>query len=289
MTKVVILGLYNPNKQTLDLCLSSLIKQSDYVIIVDNSDKSSSEYFNNDKIFYFHTCNIGIAAAQNIGIEKAFSLSFDYILFSDQDTIYPENYFETGIAVIKKLNDPNFGGLTPVILDKNKKSFGFVKRFLFFKYKIKYLKKYYLHVSEAINSGFIVTNKSINKVGKFEEKLFLDWVDFEWCWRARKHGLNIYGTNSISITHDLGHGTGKLFGKEYPLNQKYRYYYIIRNGIYLALYSKNNFFLKLNVLLNTARYFIGYIVFSGEKLEVFKVLLRALKDGLYKSMGKLKN
>jgi len=36
------------------------------------------------------------------------------------------------------------------------------------------------------------------------EDLFIDWVDFEWCWRARKKGYKIIGNANVVITHQLG-------------------------------------------------------------------------------------
>ena len=34
----------------------------------------------------------------------------------------------------------------------------------------------------------IINNNIILDVGLMDESLFIDWVDFEWCWRAKSKG-----------------------------------------------------------------------------------------------------
>ncbi len=43
-------------------------------------------------------------------------------------------------------------------------------------------------------------------VGPFCEKLFIDWVDTEWCWRALANNMIIVQTPSVIISHELGYG-----------------------------------------------------------------------------------
>jgi len=96
MIKVeVVIITYYPNIEILNKTLNSLYSQVDKIYIVDNTpDKAESlNKFQNGKIDIIYLMeNKGIAYAQNIGIKKAIEDEADYIILSDQDTVYPENY-----------------------------------------------------------------------------------------------------------------------------------------------------------------------------------------------------
>jgi len=95
MKTIVIYVTYNADIDLLRKSIKSIYSQIHKIIIIDNTPNKdiNLEKIKNDiiEIIYLEN-NLGIAKAQNIGIKKALENSYDYIMLSDQDTIYPGNY-----------------------------------------------------------------------------------------------------------------------------------------------------------------------------------------------------
>ena len=75
-----VVVLYNPDVGQTEKSIQSLLSQVDCIYIVDNSDIPSF-MFKDNKIVYNPLCrNIGIAAAQNIGIRFFVEIALDTLL-----------------------------------------------------------------------------------------------------------------------------------------------------------------------------------------------------------------
>ena len=85
----IVLITYNPNLEELQKNISSYITQVKKVIIVDNSTTTDIlpiiKKFNNIHSILLGD-NLGIAKAQNIGIQYAFENGFDFVVEMDQDS-----------------------------------------------------------------------------------------------------------------------------------------------------------------------------------------------------------
>ena len=87
-------------------------------------------------------------------------------------------------------------------------------------------------VNAVMTSGNIINLKLSKRVGEFEEKLFIDEVDHEYCYRINEKKLKIARLNDVYLSHNLGEITKKFFIKS--TNHNYlRRYYITRNKLYL--------------------------------------------------------
>lgn len=96
---ISIFVTYRPDIFLFHEALYSLSNQVHTSIIVDNSTQSNLEYDSENILVLALNENVGIAAAQNIGIQKAIELGADYIILSDQDTVYPSNYVAAMLPV----------------------------------------------------------------------------------------------------------------------------------------------------------------------------------------------
>ena len=137
MSLSLVLPCYNVMKY-LPKCLDSIFKNdcNDIEIILVNDGSSDdiggglSQYFNKDncdhniefeykdaRIKIIHTCNSGVSAARNTGIENATS---DYIVFIDPDDTIKENYFSTIKALMTSTSvDVAILGFYRIIEDKD--------------------------------------------------------------------------------------------------------------------------------------------------------------------------
>ena len=277
---------YKPDTETLEKLIQSIYSQLSKLIIVDNTPDGSKnlEKFStlpNIEIVYLRN-NYGIAYAQNIGIKKSLEEKANYILLSDQDTIYPVDYVKSMIDCFRyekvAAAGPVYintvtGELSPII--KN------------------YFKKEYVtsgkhEVFQMIASGMIINSLYIKDIGFMREDLFIDWVDLEWCWRARKKGYKLIVNADVKIEHNLGYKSRTILGKKIALRNHIRHYYMVRNGFYLSLYSHDlDIIHKLILFIKSVIYLIAFPILAKPHLKNLRCTLKGFFDGITGKLGQL--
>lgn len=238
MTVFSIIVTYNPNISQLKACIASLLPQSEKIIIVKNSDERLDDAdFQNEKIMQVQLDrNYGIAYAQNRGIEFAFAHGADFLLFSDQDTLYPPDFLKKALACFARHINENVAVVVPVFYNENKKQLA--------KVSIAKTKAVCpaisgdMYLAQAISSGSLCSVKVFKTVGMMNERLFIDWVDTEWCWRATKVGCKIICATDNVIHHSMGDSFKKVFGRKIVMYSDFRNYFFLRNGTYLLFHSR---------------------------------------------------
>lgn len=292
-TKIyAVIVTYKTSVSTVERLLDSIKSQVDKLFIVDNTpkqfNKNELEKFRDEKteIIYLNE-NTGIAYAQNIGIKKALAEKADFIMLSDDDTIYPENYIKEMIKVFEEKKEEEIAAVAP--LYKNivtgeyrpfirKSTFGFKKYYFF---------NGYHEISQAIASGLILNSQYLEKIGLMNENLFLDYVDLEWCWRAIRGGYKIIGNANVFIEHKLGDYSKKIGKKQVPLHNPSRNYYITRNNTYLALHCNDiGLMQKISLFMQSFVYLIAYPVLSKPHLVHLKYCVLGFWHGITKKMGR---
>jgi len=290
MQTTIIYVTYNANTELLSKSINSIVTQADKVIIVDNTPNKDEklEIFKNEdvEIIYLED-NFGIAYAQNVGIKNALEKYSEYIMLSDQDTIYPNNYISDMLKIFDIYD--NVGAIAPRFIDGMKKSSdGFISLTpIIFK---QFFPQSGLHeVMQVIASGKILNAKYLNNIGLMDENLFIDWVDLEWCWRARKKGYKIIGNADVVIEHQLGDSSKDLGFREVNLRSPMRHYYITRNAFHLALRDKSlDLPHRITLFFKSFRYIIGYPILSKPHLTHLKYVLLGFWHGIIGKLGKLK-
>jgi len=283
MTVVGVIITFNPEKEKLISCVRSLINQVTNLIIVKNSPEDLPlELSLEEKIEVLQLDrNTGIAYAQNRGIEKAIELNATWILFSDQDTVYPENYINSMFETCSKNNLQRIGALVPVFYNEKSNK---VSKIMLSKVRSFVPEKNNIYeVSHSISSGTLVPLESLKEIGYMREDFFIDSVDTEWCWRAIDKGFKIYCLSNVEIQHCLGDEVKTKFGFKFTVHSLFREYYILRNGYYLLkktsyLSGKDRFvyFLKLRKMLFEAKLIVN---FDKKSLKIIKMAVINGKNG----------
>jgi rhamnosyltransferase len=288
-----ILITYNPDLPKLSLAVKSILANHCNLIIIDNSSSNSlqlnhliTEMVRIERL----DKNYGIAYAQNHGIKIAIESNPDYIWLSDQDSIYEDDY---ATKMIKSFNDAknqgleNIAAIGPVFYDTNREAIQPIVKFSPFTKKL--LPKTGLNeVSHIIASGMFIPSDILKLVGLKDEKLFIDWVDMEWCWRASmKYGLKILVTGDVKMTHSLGDTNCEVFGYKIIIRSPFRHYFMVRNALALALHSD---FLPLPVRLELSiKALIWTILFpiliKDKRYEHFKATSTAVNHGILNRLG----
>jgi len=164
--------------------------------------------------------NIGIAAALNIAAHRARDEGYHYLLTMDQDSAASDEMLARMFDCID--DDETIGLITPFHQDRNAPK-------LIPENKCEPL-------TVAMSSGSLLNLQAHNAVGGFTEKLFIDYVDTEYCLRLKLQGFRVIRSNKAILTHSLGNFTvRKFFGRTvYPYNHSpIRLYYQSRNRFYL--------------------------------------------------------
>jgi rhamnosyltransferase len=142
-----------------------------------------------------------------------------------------------------------------------------------------------IKISHCISSGMVIKLNFIDQVGFFCENFFIDWIDNEWCWRINNIGFSIYGNPNIIIDHNLGDKNIRYFNIRFTKRSTLRNYYIIRNAVYLFIYTDYKLY-KFYLFKKIIQHFILSIIFSDKKTNEFSILFKSIKDGIFKKLGK---
>jgi rhamnosyltransferase len=295
--KIKICGLivvFNPNIDSLKKVLCSLSVNVEKIFIFDNTDDYSAvKEFN----FNYHIPieilanfkNIGIGAAQNIILNAAIRENFNFAVMSDQDTYFPIDYVFKLSSYCNVFN--NIAAIFPGWLDLNLQGDAkYPGQFVIDpsnKMLIDFTEPEFLKISHGISSGMMINLSSIQKIGLMNDKLFIDWVDNEWCWRARSAGFVLLAIPSVKIQHTLGDSTVNILGKKFVKRRLERNYYIIRNALYLIFYTRINSAAKIYLVKKTFHHTIFSFIASSDKFSEISILAKAWLHGFQARLGKI--
>lgn len=265
-----VLVTYNPNLVFLKKSLLSISKQVSHICIVDNSDSSIEITFDQDAVINISIIknggNIGIASAQNIGINYFIERKFEYIFFMDQDSLAPSNLVQKLIdkTLFLTRNKYNVGGIAPTPRDRrsDEKYLGL---------SLEAVQENLVEVSTIISSGSLIPITNFKKVGLMCDELFIDGVDLEWCWRAKKrHTLSFFRLEDVFLSHTIGDEVKTfLFVKIYT-QPPFRFYYRIRNYFVLLGMSHVPLSWKFRTFFSNQVKFMYYMLFGDSRMRYLK-------------------
>ncbi|UPQ81326.1 glycosyltransferase [Pseudomonas knackmussii] len=280
----IILTTYNPCFAALKDNLESYICQVGRVVLCDNSDNEAaasqieavcSGY--ESAIYLSMGGNKGIAAAQNAGIELAISLGYQYFIEIDQDSKLGEGYV-SGIVetyLLLASNGLPIAGVGPIAVSKE-------QDFVYHGYK----HDSGIHFSDkTLSSGFFFSKCAYQLVGGKDEGLFIDLVDWDWCWRARSKFLYVAVDTSVRIEHMMGDGHKKILGYKVGLPAPIRLYYQYRNSLYLLSKPHVPFGWKVKRVIILAVKIPYYYFCTDRRAERVSYIFRGVLSALRVNMG----
>jgi rhamnosyltransferase len=245
-----------------------LYHQVDQVVIIDNGDghqlselqKLKNNYSNLDVIYNGN--NNGIAGALNRGIQYAKEKNFKYIITMDQDSTVScdmvNKLLET--LVNNSLNSigPNFDNS----LSDNE----------------------LIYKSFLITSGNLVELSTALAVGGYDNTLFIDSVDMDFCLKLKKNGYRFAMARDIRMEHKLGktvEGKFLFFKKELSFHGANRQYYAFRNlWIMIERYKHDFWFYTVKLRIAITLHLIEIYLFypKDSKKEIIKKIKQGKRD-----------
>lgn len=284
-----IMVLYRPDWDTTGKAIATLAAQVDELCIVDNTPDTDNtpNLPASENITYIPLKeNRGIAAAQNIGVRHFLDKDFDFVLFSDQDSEAPAGIVSELLNGHKILEEQGIKIATVGTRAINKqtgKPYPPKSKELGLPIEMKgdNTPPDITECYSVISSMSLTSTISLRLVGGFDESLFIDGVDHEWCWRAwHMKRLRSFIVETAKINHMLGEGDRKIGNKEISIASAFRVYYQFRNFLWLRDRDYTpKFWIKKNdpkFLVKT----IYYPLFVKPRKLFLKNILRGIKDGL---------
>lgn len=265
---------YNPELARFSECLSAVAEQVEHVFVVDNGSNETSgvealcrEYDN--AIFVPLGENKGIAAALNMGCTAADEKSCTAVLTLDQDSICEDGLVEKLAAHLAK----DVGIAAPWISYAGNEEY----------YDLPQDGPY--EVEWTITSASLTSIDAWRKIGGFDEALFIDSVDRDFCIRLRRAGYRVVIDPATSLSHELGDmRCVRILGKVIHItnHSSFRKYYIARNKILLA---KKGEISSAECVREISQEFFKALLLEDNKASKISRLMRGIVDGLQSRMG----
>lgn len=263
--------LYNPEIDTLKKNIDAIYSQVDYVVLVDNGSTNVNAIHSiienkQNLVLIMNLANEGIAKALNQIMVELDKQGMIWGLTLDQDSICPNNIIQT----YKKYMDmDNLGIICPMICDRNNQ---------YVKEETKGIEV----IEQAITSGALTNIDAWKQVGGFDEKMFIDFVDFEFCMKLTKNQYKIVRANKVQLSHQLGNlRIYKFLGREIQVtnHSSTRCRYYIQNVIYC--YRKHPDKMPIMKMIRIIfEKFIKVIVFEKSKLKKMSSMFNGIKEGI---------
>lgn len=289
-----VMVTYHPDVSHLQVLVTALCEEFDGVIIVDNGTSevgfpAGMAESNHNLSIKFNGENLGIGAAQNIGIRLALAQHVTHVVVFDQDSMVTPGFRCHLIEAESSLKQKGarVAAVGPKLIDQ---ATGSIIPFVAFSYGIKRRlsvtsPEQVVECFSLLSSGTLMSREALEVVGLMREDLFLEYVDVEWGARARSHGLRSYGVAAAILSHNLGDQRLKIGPIIVPLHSPIRHYYTMRNAVTMQKHPAFPFYWKIYDVVRTVRGFILFSCVNPPRLTQMKFMLRGLYHGFIGKSG----
>ena len=294
---ITVIVTCNPDIDTIRQSLASLSDQC-ATVIIDNGSSSDLvvqlESLVSESDHVEMIClekNMGIAYAQNRVIRQIMETrsGINFTLLLDHDSIADRDMVSSLEHVFRNRQaHSRVAGVGPVLYDPRD------KKYLYF-HKIRYgiwgkirpsslgKENPTVEVDSLNSSGTLLSNTVFTETGGFDNSLFIDHVETDWCFKAKSLGYKLYGTTSTQLTHHMGDDVcyyWLLKRRRMPYRSPTRHYYIVRNSVLLQKRSYVPIAWKLSNLLKLCFTFCYFGCYYRDRTQQRKQIRLGFMDGL---------
>ena len=289
-----IVVTYQPEIERLGALLDALVPQVDVVILVDNGSDTAVAAWLRDRCgqgpeVISLSENLGLAAAQNIGITRARECRAEYVVLFDQDSLPAPDMLDCLLLVMhkKQREGCRLAAVGPRYFDVMQ---GCLRPFV--QVRGLRIRRFdcdrpgeVLEVSHLIASGCLIPLSVLDDVGGMSEPLFIDYVDTEWCLRAWRKGYRLFGVCDATMQHGLGDKPNYFLGRYLPVHGPLRHYYFFRNAVWLYRQGWIPLAWKLATAQRLLLKFLYFSSIPSGRLAQINMIVRGIWDGIMNRMG----
>ncbi|MFT3903302.1 MAG: glycosyltransferase [Niabella sp.] len=261
--------------------ISSYLPFVDKLLVMDNSEPSAKvgiDELGDKVVLIADGVNKGIAARLNEAVRYALSEGASWLLTMDQDSFFDERNLLLYQEYFQQYEHKNNVAVFGVAFEQTPEKTG----------------NETVEAYTIITSGSLVNLDIYKHIGGFDEALFIDDVDIEYCIRANLDGYKTLKFKNVYLHHSLGevlqHRSLKSL-KKTPrvLHSPIRIYYMLRNHLYVNKKYKSELpksFLQQRKkdIRNRIK---NNILYGGDRIKLTKYLFLALVHYKTGKMGRL--
>jgi rhamnosyltransferase len=234
-----VVVLYYPDDSVAEN-LRAMVAECDSIVAMDNG--SSAEVRGRCEAVPGVTLislgeNLGVAAALNRGAAWASDRGCEWIVAFDQDS-RPQRGMVDALWAVHESNS-----LAAVIGPRIQEEGAVVSRYRWVRrhpmcpmlfQRVGATNQDLMEVTMLVTSGSLIELALWRRLGGFDEALFIDYIDTDYCLRAIRAGRRVAVAANAVLEHRLGdRQTDRLLGREFrPTHHAaFRHYYMARNRV----------------------------------------------------------
>lgn len=297
-----VIVTYFPSQTRLRELLAAVVPQVEHVVLVDNTPDTHTQAAL-DHVASAHCDvivngdNLGLAAAQNTGIERARERGCDHVLLLDQDSVPAPQMVARLRLALRRLHSTGarVAAVGPRWHDRHSgRDAPFVR--------VGLARMRRLHCGRGatepilcdtlVASGCLIPLASLDAIGPMDDRLFIDQVDVEWGLRAQAQGFRLFGVCDAVLLHGIGEAAVRVwFAKDrrVPVHAPVRDYYLVRNTIEVFFRRAAPWRWRLLQLARLPGLLIVILTQMPERRQRLRCIARAIVDGLSGRLGPLPN
>jgi rhamnosyltransferase len=272
--------LYNP-EQSVEQNILSYINYVGKVYVIDNTETKDCAYqfssVHRFKLTFIHDgINEGVAKRLNQACTLAINEGFEYLLTMDQDSYFDGSSIRRYFQCIENFDKKEQVSMFGVNYENQtqKESCDFI------------------NVKSLITSGSVINLNSYKQIGEFDENLFIDFVDTEYCFNSVQKGYAIIQFPNIFMHHEIGtvsqqRSLKNLKKSSRSIHSASRLYYMTRNLLYLNKKYKHLFKNELSAhkkdLINRIK---NKLLYRKNRYQTLQYLLKAYNNYRNNKMGR---
>ena len=271
----VIIVLYNPDTNDIDNVRR--IAQYNVGFVVDNSLIPFMDGETIGKMSYIcNKANIGIAEAQNVALREILKGDYEYVVFLDQDTRVAVDYPLQIAMEFSRIDNGRLAVLGPQVVNA---ATGGQYASAIHKYEIS--ENGFSLRKHIISSGSCMSINALKDVGLMWGELFIDYVDFEWCWRAASKGYQCGVTSHLQISHHVGQRELSIGKYKVIISAQQRYFYQYRNFIWLIQKKYVPLQWKCATCVKFLLRLVYFPILVNGGLKYWNNMIKGLKAGIW--------
>lgn len=292
-TVAAVVVAYRPDIDALCRNLDALAGQVARRIVVVNggldavAEDALRTVLGDDDVLAINLANAGLAAAQNLGIRHAVAAQVDAVLLLDQDSAATPGMVAALSSALDRLHAdgrrPAAIGPSHAAPDGAGRWPGFVRIRPWGMTRVRAATPDTPVACDfLIASGSLIPLAVLDVVGLMRAELFIDHIDTEWCLRAQRSGYQCFGLEAARLDHLLGERRLRLWAgrwRQIALHRPERYYYMLRNSLWLYREGGLRWDWKLADALRTLRLFALMGLVGHDRRAFWSWVRRGVRDG----------
>ncbi|MBO1770724.1 glycosyltransferase family 2 protein [Agrococcus sp. TF02-05] len=240
---VAVAVTFKPDEAVISEVLERAAPQVGNLVVLDNATPATDGAHWSERVrlpdgveVELRPTNAGLGAAYNRAVAIARGRGAQFVLLLDQDSLLEPGCVDALLrhADLRAARGP-VGAVGPTFVDARSG-----ERAPFVRFGFPLNSKSHapsggdVDADFLISSGSLIPLSALDAAGPFDEGLFIDSVDMEWCFRARAAGLQLVGVADARMLHTIGDELIELpGGATMFVHSPLRLYMMTRNRVAL--------------------------------------------------------